>query len=53
LESARHNSTGGKGLSGACDDYQVSRVQGYGWYEHDGIQYAGAELVITIVGSGV
>lgn len=28
------------------------RVQGYRWYEHQGNQYIGAEIIIKIIGEG-
>lgn len=39
-------------LNGACDDVHVMRVQGYRFYEHNGTQYVGAELVVRVIGTG-
>lgn len=51
IEAAR-GAPGGPALGGAADDLQVMRVQGYRWYEHQGNQYVGAELIIKIIGEG-
>lgn len=51
IEAAR-GAPGEKALGGAADDLQVMRVQGYRWYEHQGNQYIGAELIIKIIGEG-
>lgn len=51
IESAR-GAPGEMALGGLADDYRVTRVQGYRWYEHAGTQYVGAELIITVVGRG-
>lgn len=39
-------------LDGACDDLHVVRVQGYRFYEHNGTQYVGAELIVRVIGEG-
>ncbi len=51
IEVAR-GAPGEHALGGAADDLHVMRVQGYRWYEHNGTQYVGAELVIKVIGSG-
>ncbi|MFD8882387.1 hypothetical protein ACFV0H_07665 [Streptomyces erythrochromogenes] len=51
IEVAR-GAPGEAALGGLCDDFHVTRVQGYRWYEHQGTQYVGAELIIRIIGDG-
>lgn len=51
IEAAR-GAPGQYALGGAAHDLQVMRVQGYRWYEHNGTQYLGAELVIKVIGEG-
>lgn len=51
LEVAR-GAPGEAALGGLADDFHVTRVQGYRWYEHQGTQYVGAELIIRIFGDG-
>lgn len=51
IEAAR-GAPGQLALDGAADDLHVRRVQGYRWYEHNGTQYVGAELIIHVIGSG-
>jgi hypothetical protein len=51
LEAAR-GAPGDYALGGAADDFQVTRVQSYRWYEVSGIQYLGAELTIRVIGEG-
>lgn len=51
IEAAR-GAPGELALDGAADDLHVMRVQGYRWYEHNGTQYVGAELIIKVIGSG-
>ncbi|WP_241253605.1 hypothetical protein [Streptomyces sp. W1SF4] len=51
IEAAR-GEPGQPALGGLCDDFHVTRVQGYRWYEHQGTQYVGAELIIRIIGDG-
>ncbi|MFI2437404.1 hypothetical protein [Streptomyces sp. NPDC018693] len=51
IEAAR-GAPGELALDGAADDLHVRRVQGYRWYEHNGTQYVGAELIIHVIGSG-
>jgi hypothetical protein len=51
IEVAR-GAPGEEALGGLVDDFHVTRIQGYRWYEHQGIQYVGAELIIRIIGDG-
>lgn len=51
IEAAR-GAPGEMALGGAADDLHVRRVQGYRWYEHNGTQYVGAELIIHVIGRG-
>lgn len=51
IEAAR-GAPGQPALGGLADDLHVMRVQGYRWYEHAGISYVGAELVIKVIGDG-
>ncbi|MFF3127212.1 hypothetical protein ACFVRD_34025 [Streptomyces sp. NPDC057908] len=51
IEAAR-GAPGDYALGGLAHDLHVKRVQGYRWYEHQGTQYVGAELVITVIGEG-
>ncbi|MER6198023.1 hypothetical protein ABT234_11745 [Streptomyces sp. NPDC001586] len=51
IEAAR-GEPGEAALGGLADDFHVTRVQGYRWYEHQGTQYVGAELIIRIIGDG-
>lgn len=51
IEAAR-GAPGDYALGGLAHDLHVTRIQGYRWYEHDGIQYVGAELVIKVIGEG-
>ena len=51
IEAAR-GAPGEHALDGAADDLHLMRVQGYRWYEHNGTQYVGAELIIKVIGSG-
>ncbi|MFB9512396.1 hypothetical protein [Streptomyces purpureus] len=51
IEAAR-GAPGEFALGGLAHDLHVMRVQGYRWYEHQGIQYVGAELIIKIIGEG-
>ncbi|MGW1295158.1 hypothetical protein [Streptomyces sp. NPDC002533] len=51
IEAAR-GAPGQAALGGAADDLHVMRVQGYRWYEHQGTQYIGAELILKIIGKG-
>ncbi|GAA2351755.1 hypothetical protein [Streptomyces carpaticus] len=55
LKAAIEAARGGPGeyaLGGLAHDLHVMRVQGYRWYEHAGVQYVGAELVIKVIGEG-
>ncbi|MFF0295551.1 hypothetical protein ACFYST_06070 [Kitasatospora sp. NPDC004614] len=51
IEAAR-GAPGEPALGGLADDFRLERVQGYRWYEHAGIQYVGAELIIHVWGDG-
>lgn len=51
IEAAR-GAPGELALGGLADDLHVQRVQGYRWYEHAGMQYVGAELIIRVIGEG-
>ncbi|MFI2465938.1 hypothetical protein ACH475_06115 [Streptomyces globisporus] len=51
IEVAR-GAPGDYALGGLAHDLHVMRMQGYRWYEHNGIDYVGAELIIKIIGEG-
>lgn len=51
IEAAR-GAPGDYALGGLAHDLHVKRVQGYRWYEHQGTQYVGAELIIKVIGEG-
>lgn len=51
IEAAR-GAPGEYALGGLADDFRITRIQGYRWYEHQGTQYIGAELMIRIIGKG-
>ncbi|MGW5852087.1 hypothetical protein ACWFQ8_29775 [Streptomyces sp. NPDC055254] len=51
IEAAR-GAPGEAALGGLADDFHIKRIQGYRWYEHQGTQYIGAELLIRIIGDG-
>ncbi|MFJ3282448.1 hypothetical protein [Streptomyces halstedii] len=51
IEAAR-GAPGEYALGGLAHDLHVMRVQGYRWYEHQGAQYIGAELITKILGEG-
>jgi hypothetical protein len=51
IEAAR-GAPGDYALGGLAHDLHVKRVQGYRWYEHQGTQYVGAELIIQVIGEG-
>ncbi|MFD9569991.1 hypothetical protein ACFWBI_09115 [Streptomyces sp. NPDC059982] len=51
IEAAR-GAPGDYALGGLAHELHVTRVQGYRWYEHQGTQYVGAELIIRIFGDG-
>lgn len=51
IEAAR-GAPGEYALGGLAHDLHVMRIQGYRWYEHQGTQYVGAELIIKIIGEG-
>ncbi|MEU3563517.1 hypothetical protein [Kitasatospora sp. NPDC006786] len=55
LKAAIEASRGAPGqpaLGGLAHDLRVERVQGYRWYEHAGVQYVGAEIIIRVIGDG-
>lgn len=55
LKQAIEAARGGPGeyaLGGLAHDLHVVRVQGYRWYEHAGVEYVGAELIIKVIGEG-
>lgn len=39
-------------LGGACDDVHVMRVLGFGLYQHQGVDYMGAEWITHVIGGG-
>lgn len=49
---AARGAPGQPALSGAAHDVHLMRVQGYRWYEHQGTNYVGAELILKILGDG-
>ncbi|WP_241837851.1 hypothetical protein [Streptomyces sp. CB03234] len=51
IEAAR-GAPGQYALGGLAHDLHLMRIQGYRWYEHQGTQYIGAELVIKVIGEG-
>lgn len=51
LEAAR-GAPGEYALGGLAHDLHVTRMQGYRWYEHQGTQYVGAELIVKVIGDG-
>ncbi|WP_326597751.1 hypothetical protein [Streptomyces sp. NBC_01803] len=51
IEAAR-GAPGEYALGGLAHDLHVMRVQGYRWYEHQGTEYVGAELIIKVIGEG-
>lgn len=51
IEAAR-GAPGEYALGGLAHDLHVMRMQGYRWYEHQGTQYVGAELIIKVIGGG-
>lgn len=51
IEAAR-GAPGEYALGGLAHDLHITRMQGYRWYEHQGTQYVGAELIIRIIGEG-
>lgn len=51
IEAAR-GAPGEYALGGLAHDLQVTRIQGYRWYEHQGTQYVGAELIVKVIGDG-
>lgn len=51
IEAAR-GAPGEYALGGLADDLHVMRVQGYRWYEHEGAQFVGAELIVKVIGDG-
>ncbi|MFJ3786982.1 hypothetical protein [Streptomyces sp. NPDC090093] len=51
IEAAR-GAPGQYALGGLAHDLRLTRMQGYRWYEHQGVQYVGAELIIRVIGQG-
>ncbi|MEV6790901.1 hypothetical protein AB0M87_02645 [Streptomyces sp. NPDC051320] len=51
IEAAR-GAPGEFALGGLAHDLHVMRMQGYRWYEHEGAQYVGAELIVKVIGDG-
>ncbi|MET9705369.1 hypothetical protein [Streptomyces griseus] len=51
IEAAR-GAPGDYALGGLAHDLHVMRMQGYRWYEHNGVDFVGAELIIKIIGEG-
>lgn len=51
LEAAR-GAPGVAALSGACDDFRVTSIRGYGLFTHGANTYLGAEFVVDVIGSG-
>jgi hypothetical protein len=51
IEAAR-GAPGQYALGGLAHDLHVMRVQGYRWYEHEGAQFVGAELIVKVIGDG-
>ncbi|QYA94012.1 hypothetical protein KZO11_09965 [Streptomyces anulatus] len=51
IEAAR-GAPGGYALGGLAHDLHVMRMQGYRWYEHNGTDYVGADLIVKIIGEG-
>lgn len=51
IEAAR-GAPGEYALGGLAHDLHVMRVQGYRWFEHNGTDFIGAELVIKVIGEG-
>jgi hypothetical protein len=55
LKQAIEAARGGPGeyaLGGLAHDLHVMRVQGYRWYQHQGSEFVGAQLVVKIIGEG-
>ncbi|WP_329274775.1 hypothetical protein [Streptomyces sp. NBC_01451] len=51
IENAR-GAPGSAALNGYAHDFRVSRMQGIRLYEHNGLQYLGAEITIDVIGDG-
>jgi hypothetical protein len=51
IEAAR-GAPGQFALGGLAHDLHVMRVQGYRWYEHQGAEFVGAELIVKVIGDG-
>lgn len=51
IEVAR-GAPGSAALNGYAHDLRVTRMQGLRLYEHNGLQYLGAELSIMVIGDG-
>lgn len=51
LEAAR-GAPGSPALAGACDDFHVMRIEGYGIYQHGATDYLGARFIVRVIGDG-
>ena len=51
IEAAR-GAPGEEALGGLADDLHMVRVSRYGWFEHAGQTYVGAEVSIRVIGPG-
>lgn len=51
IEAAR-GAPGAAALGGLADDLHMERVSRYGWFEHAGQTYVGAEVAIRVIGPG-
>ncbi|MEU4150834.1 hypothetical protein [Streptomyces sp. NPDC026659] len=51
IEDAR-GAPGSAALNGYAHDLRVMRMQGLRLYEHNGLQYLGAEITIEVIGDG-
>ncbi|MFM9643137.1 hypothetical protein [Streptomyces turgidiscabies] len=51
IEAAR-GAPGSAALNGYAHDLRVTRMQGLRLYEHNGLQYLGAEITIMVIGDG-
>lgn len=39
-------------LGGACDDLIVTSITNYGGYDYNNVEFYGAEISVTVIGSG-
>lgn len=51
LDAAR-GEPGESALAGACDDFHVTRVAGFRFYESGAVKYVGAEFTVDVYGPG-